>query len=119
MLKPTDPGEEPASRREAERPVGELVHQLVEDGKAYARAELGVAKAIATAKGKALAIPAGLVFAAMLVAQSAVTVLAVAVFYALTLVMNPIFAGLFAFLLFGSLAGGLAWYAWQRVRREL
>ena len=31
----------------AERPVGELVHQLVEDGKAYARAEIGLAKAIA------------------------------------------------------------------------
>ena len=119
MLKPTDPSEEPTSRREAERPVGELVHQLVEDGKAYARAEIDVAKAIASAKAKALAIPAGVVFAAMLVAQSAVTVLAVALFFALTLVMNPIFAGLLAFLLFGALAGGLAWYAWQRVRREL
>ncbi|HEX4762297.1 MAG TPA: phage holin family protein [Sphingomicrobium sp.] len=119
MLKPTDPSEEPASRREAERPVGELVHQLVEDGKAYARAEIDVAKAIVTAKGKALVLPAGLIFAAMLVAQSAVTALAVAVFFALTLVMNPIFAGLLAFLLFGGLAGGLAWYAWQRVRDEL
>ena len=44
----------------AERPVGELVHELIEDGKAYARAEVGVVKAIARARGNALALPAGL-----------------------------------------------------------
>ena len=115
MLKPTEQGEEPRS----ERPVGEIVHQLVEDGKAYAKAELDVAKAIVTAKGKALGLTAGLFGAALLVAQAAVTVLAVAVFFALSLVMNPIFAGLLASLIFGALAGGLAWYAWQRLRREL
>jgi hypothetical protein len=46
MLKPPEPAEEPQS----ERPVGELVHQLVEQGKAYALAELAVAKAIGTAR---------------------------------------------------------------------
>src|SRR4029079_16540544 len=75
MLKPAgqnEPG--------GERPVGELVHQLVERGKAYARAEIGVAKAIATSKGKALAIPAGLFFTALLFAQAAVVALAIGVF---------------------------------------
>lgn len=112
MLKPPD---QPGS----ERPVGELVNQVVEDGKAYARAELNVAKTIASAKAKAVAIPAGLAGVALLVAQSAITVLAVALFFALTLVMNPILAGLVAFVIFAAIAGGLAWYAWQRLRRGL
>ena len=52
MLKPVDPGPQPP-----ERPVGELVHQLIEEGKAYARAEFDLLKAIGTAKAKALALP--------------------------------------------------------------
>jgi|SRR3954451_3847998 len=114
MLKPPDQHDE-----SAERPVGELVHQLVEDGKAYAKAELDVAKAIAAAKGKAVAIPAGLFAAALFVAQSAVTVLAVAFFMSLTLVMNPVVAGLIAFLIFAGIAGSLAYYAYARLRRDL
>jgi hypothetical protein len=102
-----------------ERPVGELVHQLIEDGKAYARAEAEVAKAIATAKGKALALPAALLGAALLVAQAAVTVLAVAVFGALQWAIGTILAGLAAFLIFAAIAGGLAWYAVKRVRQDL
>ncbi len=112
MLKPPDPGPN------SERPVGELVNQLVEDGKAYARAELDVAKATVAAKGKALALPAELIFAAMLVAQAAVTVLAVAVFVALALVMNPLLAGLIAALVFAALAAGLAWYAVRRLKSD-
>lgn len=115
MLKPADqPQPSPP-----ERPVGELVHELIEDGKAYARAELGVAKAIAAAKAKALALPAGLLGAALLLAQAAVTVLAVGVFAALYWVFGPIGAGLVAFLLFAGLAGGLAWFAIQRLKRDL
>ena len=56
MLKPADPGPPPPNV-----PIGELVHELIEDGKAYARAEFDLAKAIAAAKGKALALPAGAV----------------------------------------------------------
>ena len=47
MLKPVDSGQQPP-----ERPIGELDHELIEDGKAYARAEVDLVKAIATAKGK-------------------------------------------------------------------
>ena len=60
MLKPVDPGPPP------ERPVGELVGQLIDEGKAYARAEFGLVTAIAAAKGKALAIPAALFGAAFI-----------------------------------------------------
>lgn len=114
MLKPAeqpDPAEE--------RPVGELVHQLLEEGKAYAQAEIGLAKATAAAKARALGIPAALLGAALLVAQAAVTMLAVAVFALLQWPLGTILAGLATFVIFGALAGGLAWYAIERVRREL
>jgi hypothetical protein len=113
MLKPPDQQPKP------ERPIGELVHELAEEGKAYARAEIDLAKAIALAKARALAWPAGLFYAALLVAQSAVTVLAVGIYVALYWIFGPVLAGLVAFLLFAALAGGLAWYALQRLGREL
>ena len=115
MLKRTESAAEPPE----ERPVGELVQQLVEDGKAYARAELDVAKAVAASKAKALAWPAGMLFAALLVAQAAVTVLAVATFYVLSLVMNVVFAGILAAAIFALIAGWLGWYALQRVKQDL
>ena len=115
MLKRTESAAEPPE----ERPVGELVQQLVEDGKAYARAELDVAKGVAASKAKALAGPVGRLFAALLVTQAAVTVLAVATFYVLSLVMNVVFAGILAAAIFALIAGWLGWYALQRVKQDL
>ena len=115
MLKPV----EQRSPAQPERPIGDLVQQLTEEGKAYARAELGLAKTIAAAKARALALPAGLFGAARLLAQAAVTVLAVGVFAALYWLFGAILAGFVAFLIFGGLAGGLIWYALQRMKRDL
>ena len=109
----------PADQPPPERPVGEIVHELIEDGKAYARAEFGVAKAIAAAKARALALPAGLLGAAFALVQAAITALAVGVFAALYWVFGPVGAGIVAFLIFSALAGGLAWYAVQRLKRDL
>jgi hypothetical protein len=114
MLKPADPASEPQ-----ERPVGELVHELIEEGKAYARAEIGLAKAIATAKGKALAWPAGLFLAALIVVQSAITALAVGVVLALETFIGPFAAGFVGMLIFMVLAGLIGWYGYQRLRRDL
>ena len=114
MLKPAgqnEPG--------GERPVGELVHQLVEEGKAYARAEIGLAKAIAAAKGKALALPAGLFFGALLFAQAAVVALAIGVFAVLHWLLGALLAGLVTLVIFLGVAGGLTWYGVQRLRRDL
>lgn len=99
----------------SERPIGELVHQLAEDGKAYALAEVGVARAIAQAKANAFKLPAMLFGAAFLLVQAAVTVLGVAVFLGLLPLMGPILAGLLAFLIFAGLAGGLGWWAVQMI----
>ena len=118
MLKPADPGTGRSEPGE-ERPVGDIVHRLIEDGKAYAKAELNLAKAIAANKGKALAIPAALLGAALLFAQAAVTILAVALFLALVPVMGPIAAGFVAFLVFAGIAGGLGWFAIQKAKRDL
>ena len=103
----------------SERPVGELVHQLVEEGKAYARAEVGLAKAIATSKGKALALPAGLLGVALLVIQAAITILAVGVFAMLQWAIGTILAGFVTFLIFAAIAGALVWYALKRLRQDL
>jgi hypothetical protein len=115
MLKPVDqpapPGDDP--------PVGELVHQLVDEAKAYARAEIGLAKAIAVAKGKALAFPAALFGAAFIVALAGVTALAVGVVLALAKFLGPLLAGIVGLLIFAALAGGLAWYGVQRVKEAL
>jgi hypothetical protein len=113
MLKPVDPGPQ------AERPVGELVHQLIEDGKAYARAEIGLAKAIAAAKGKALALPAALFGAAVMFALAAVTALAVGVVMALARFIGPVAAGFIGMLIFLAIAGALGWFGAQRLSRDL
>jgi hypothetical protein len=113
MLKPPE-GEQPP-----ERPVGELVQELVEEGKAYAKAEIGLAKAIAAAKARALALPSALFGAAFLLAQAAVTVLAIGVYVVLYWAIGPILGAIVAFLIFAALAGGLAWYAVERLRRDL
>lgn len=110
-----EPGPEP----NGERPIGELVQQLVEEGKAYAQAELGVAKAIALAKAGSLKVPAILLGAAFLLSQAAATVLAVALFLALLPLVGPMIAGLLAFLVFAGIAAGLGWQAARMIGRDL
>lgn len=117
MLKPA----EPPARHEAgdDRPIGELVSRLADEGKAYARAELGLARSIAAAKAGRLKVPAILVGAAVLLALAAVTVLAVAVFLGLLGLMGPILAGLLAFLIFAGAAAGFAWLGVEKAKRDL
>src|SRR5436190_21609978 len=113
MLKPADPGPK------EERPIGELVHELIEEGKSYARAEIGLAKAIALAKARALAIPAALFGAAFISALAGVTALAVGIVLALARVLGPLLGGLAGLLIFAAVAGGFGWYGAQRLKRDL
>ena len=114
MLKPIDPG--PPS---SERPVGELVHELIEEGKAYARAELGLVKAIAAAKGKALALPAAMFGVAFICVLAAITALALGVVLALETFIGPLAAGFIGMLIFAATAGLLGWYGYNRLRHDL
>lgn len=113
MLKPVEPTPPP------ERAIGELVQELVEEGKAYARAEIDLGKAIAAAKAKALALPAGLIVAALFIAMAALNALAFGVVLALAVLVGPLLGGIFGMLIFAAVAGGLAWYGIDRLRRAL
>ena len=112
MLKPTDP-----LPPGGERPVGEIVRELVDDGKAYARAELNVVKTIASAKAEGVKLPAILFGAALFIGMAALNVLAFTVFVGLAMIMNPVLAGLVAFLLVAGAAGLLAWIGVQKIRK--
>ena len=112
MLKPPEPNP-------AERPIGELVQELVDEGKAYARAELNLAKVIATAKAKALALPAGLLVGALFMGLAAIIALAVGVVMALATLIGPLAAGIIGLAIFAAIAGGLAWYAVGLLRSAL
>lgn len=118
MLKPTD-----QSRRlpepEDERPVGELVHDLVENGKAYAKAEIHLAKTTAFAKANALKMPVILFGAAFVLLQAAVVVFGVGGLLGLEPLVGPVLAGLLVFLILAGIAGGLAWYGAKKLREDL
>ena len=113
MLKPVDPPPP------LERPIGELVHELIENGKAYARAEFDLYKAIAAAKGKALAVPAALFVVAFIFALAAITALAVGVVIALERFVGPLAAGFLGMVIFAAVAGLLGWAGYQKLRRDL
>jgi hypothetical protein len=113
---PNDPAPPPADN---ERPIGELVHELIEDGKAYARAEMGVVRAMATAKITALKLPAILFGMALVLALAAIGALAYGVAAGLATLFGPFAGGLVAFLLFAGIAGGLIWLGVNKVREEL
>ena len=102
-----------------DRPVGELVHELVEDGKAYAKAELDVARAIATAKANAVKLPAILFGIAFVLVLASLTAFAVGLTIALAKLVGPLAGGVLAFLLLGAVAGGLGWYGYKRLRADL
>lgn len=115
MLKPA----ETPPTAPKERPIGELVHQLIEEGKAYAGAELELAKTIARAKVKAVALPVGLFVAAFIFSLAAITGLAVGVVMALATLIGPLAAGFVGMLVFLAIAGALGWYGAQRLKRAL
>jgi Putative Actinobacterial Holin-X, holin superfamily III len=113
MLKPAN---EPMQEPEDERPIGEVVGQLVDEAKAYAKAEVELAKAQALAKAEAYKIPAILLFTAMLFAQAAVTALALTIAFGLSPLIGPVGAGLIAVLFAAGVAAGLAWLAIERLK---
>jgi uncharacterized integral membrane protein len=113
MLKPVEPTQAP------ERPIGELVHELVEEGKAYARAEVGLAKIVAVAKAKALALPIALFAVALLIMLAALNAFAVGLVLALAKFIGPLAAGFAGMLILAAIAGGLIWFGIERARQAL
>ena len=95
-----------------ERPIGELFGQLIDEGKAYARAELGLAKASAEAKAEAAKMPVLLGAAALLFLIAGVVVLCMTMALALATLVGPLAGGLIASLITFGIAYGL--FQWAR-----
>ena len=81
---------------EEERPFGELFGQLIDEGKAYAKAELGLAKATAESKAQAAKKPALLGAAALLFLIAGVVVFSMTLALALATLIGPLAGGLIA-----------------------
>jgi hypothetical protein len=90
-----------------EKPIGELFGQLIDEGKAYARAELGLARASAEAKADAAKKPAMLGAAALLFLIAGVIVLCMTLALALATLVGPLAGGLIATLISFGIAYGL------------
>ena len=116
MLKTPD---HPPSQVPPESSIGDIASQLVDDAKAYAKAEVGVAKAIAGEKANAVKTPLILLVGALFVAMGALNALCIAIFVALAALMGPVLAGIIAFLLIGAVAAAMAWIGYSRLRDAL
>ena len=99
-----------------EAPIGDLFGRLVEQGKGYARAEVGLAKAIAAAKADAIKLPANLLGAALRFVIAGVVVFCMTIALALATLIGPLAGGLVATLIAFAIAGGLAWFAVGRLK---
>ena len=108
MLKPA---KEPMQEPEDERPIGEVVSQLVDEGKAYAKAELDLAKASAEAQADWAKKPVMVGFAALLFLQSATTVFAITIGLALATLIGPLAGGLIATAIALGIAAALGLWA--------
>ena len=96
-----------------ERPIGEMFGKLIDDGKAYAKAELGLAKATAEAKANEAKKPALLGAAALLFLMAGVVVLCMTLALALATLVGPLAGGLIAALVTFGIAAALGFWAKQ------
>jgi hypothetical protein len=116
MLRPAN---EPLQEPGEDRSIGEIVGQLVDDGKAYAQAEFDVGKALAAAKARALRAPLLLLVGSLFVAFGAVSGLCLAIVLALDEVIGHLLAGFVAFVLIGGAAAVLAWLGVNKLKAIL
>jgi len=96
--------------------IGELVHRLVDDGKAYAKAELAYVKTIGTEKVAQAKAPIVYGVAALFFAHAAFLALCALVWVALAQMMNAALAGLITFVILGAVAGLLAMLAYGKIK---
>ena len=85
--------------------------ELIDEGMAYAKAELGLAKATAEAKADSAKKPIMVGFAALLFLQAAATVLAITIALALATLVGPLAGGLIATLVTLGIAALLGLWA--------
>ncbi len=95
-----------------EKPIGELFGRLIDESKAYARAEFGLAKATAEAKAEAAKKPTLLAAASLLLLIAGVIVLCMTLALALATLVGPLAGGLIASFVTFAVAYGL--FLWAR-----
>jgi len=100
-----------------ERPIGELFGQLIDEGKAYAKAEFGLARANAEAKADAARKPALFGAASLLFLIAGVVVLCMTLALALATLIGPLAGGLIASLITFGVAFGLYLLARQEAEK--
>ena len=116
MLKPPDDTMRASGTGPDERPISEIVRRMIDEGKDYARAEVGLVKATAMIKAKGLKLPAMMIAIAVLFAQAAIVVLCVGGFLALLPVMGPLLAAIVATVIALGIAGLLVFAAVNRLK---
>ena len=110
MQKPVDE----VSKAEPEG-IGDLAHRLVEDGKAYAMAEVAYAKTLGKAKVAAIKVPLILGVVALIFAHAAFLALIATLFVGLAGLMSDTLAGLVTTLICFGIAGVAGSLAFSKV----
>ena len=96
-------------------PIGDLFGRLIDQGKGYARAEVGLAKAIATAKVDTFKLPVALFAVALLFVIAGVVTFWITIALALATLIGPLAGGLAATVTAFAIAGGLAFIASKKL----
>lgn len=95
--------------------IGDLLHRLVADGKAYAQAEVSYYKTLGTEKAAAFKQPLVFGIAALLFAHATFLAVCALVWVALAQIMNPALAGLVTVFVLGGIAGMFGYLAYARL----
>ena len=101
---------------EDEAPIGDLFGRLIDDGKAYAKAEVDLVRARAEGQAERAKLPAILGVGAIAFAFASVIALVLTMVLALASLLGPLAGGLLATLIALVIAGGLGLAAvksWQ------
>lgn len=101
-----------------ETPIGELFGRLVDDSKAYARAEFDLARATAEAKADGIKKPVLLGLAALLFVEAGVVVFGISIALSLATLIGPLAGGLIATAFIFGIAGVLGWLAKREYERR-
>jgi hypothetical protein len=100
-----------------EAPIGQLFGRLIDDGKAYAKAEIGLVRARAEDQADRAKLPAILGGASFAFALAAVIALVMTLVLTLASMLGPLLGGLLATAIAAAIAGGLAYGALQSWKR--
>lgn len=117
---PAPPGDPMLYRTETatgeQESIGDLFHRTVEDGKAYAKAEINYYKTVGTERASALKTPVILGVLGILFAHAAFLALCATLFVGLATLMSDTLAGLLTTVILAVIGGTLAYVAYTKAR---